>query len=339
VDRVRQIADAVLYEGYILWPYRRSTLKNQHRWTFGGVYPEAWSRARDGDDPWTMQTQCLLEGSADTRLEVTVRFLHVVDRQPLREVEGGAEPVDELRVGDDRHLAWQEATERELALGDSALGPLCSGLRRQIEIGAGRSQEAVSDSAGRRAGSVVRSWRELRGEVAARVDEAGRGLHRVSVRVANTSPWDGESRERALEQTLCSCHVVLRVRGGSFVSMTDPPEAMRSAAEACHSHGTWPVLVGEEGERSMMLSSPIILPDYPQVAPESPGDLFDSTEIDQMLVLNILSLTDEEKREMRDSDPRAREILERTESLSEDELMRLHGAIREMSVVRRSATG
>ena len=339
MDRVRQIADAVLYEGYILWPYRRSTLKNQHRWTFGGVYPEAWSRARDGDDPWTMQTQCLLEGSADTRLEVTVRFLHVVDRQPLREVEGGAEPVDELRVGDDRHLAWPEATERELALGDRALGPLGSGLRRQIEIGAGRSQEAVSDSAGRRAGSVVRSWRELRGEVAARVDEACRGLHRVSVRVANTSPWDGESRERALEQTLCSCHVVLRVRGGSFVSMTDPPEAMRSAAEACHSHGTWPVLVGEEGERSMMLSSPIILPDYPQVAPESPGDLFDSTEIDQMLVLNILSLTDEEKREMRDSDPRAREILERTESLSEDELMRLHGAIREMSVVRRSATG
>jgi hypothetical protein len=339
VDRVRQIADAVLYEGYILWPYRRSTLKNQHRWTFGGVYPEAWSRAHDGDDPWTMQTQCLLEGSADTRLEVTVRFLHVVDRQPLRELEGGAEPVDELRVGDDRHLAWQEATERELALGDRALGPLGSGLRRQIEIGAGRSQEAVSDSAGRRAGSVVRSWRELRGEVAARVDEAGRGLHRVSVRVANTSPWDGESRERALEQTLCSCHVVLRVRGGSFVSMTDPPEAMRSAAEACHSHGTWPVLVGEEGERSMMLSSPIILPDYPQVAPESPGDLFDSTEIDQMLVLNILSLTDEEKREMRDSDPRACEILERTESLSEDELMRLHGAIREMSVVRRSATG
>jgi hypothetical protein len=98
------------------------------------------------------------------------------------------------------------------------------------------------------------------------------------------------------------------------------------------------VLVGEEGEHDTVLSSPIILPDYPQVAPESPGDLFDSTEIDQMLVLNILSLTDEEKREMRDSDPRAREILERTESLSEDQLMRLHGAIREMSVVRRSAT-
>ena len=63
-----------------------------------------------------------------------------------------------------------------------------------------------------------------------------------------------------------------------------------------------------------MLASPIILSDHPEIAPESPGDLFDSGEIDQMLVLNILAMTDEERRDMRDSDPRAREILERTEA-------------------------
>jgi hypothetical protein len=93
------------------------------------------------------------------------------------------------------------------------------------------------------------------------------------------------------------------------------------------------VLVGEAGDRSTLLSSPIILEDYPKVAPESPGDLFDGGEIDQLLILNILSLTDEEKAEMRDSDPRAREILERTEALSEEELMRLHGAIRDFQHV------
>ena len=64
VDEVRRIADAVLYEGYLLWPYRRSALKNQRRWTFGGVYPEAHSRGRD-DDPWTMRTQCLLEAGGE----------------------------------------------------------------------------------------------------------------------------------------------------------------------------------------------------------------------------------------------------------------------------------
>jgi hypothetical protein len=338
VDRSRQIADAVLYEGYLLWPYRRSALKNQQRWTFGGVHPEGWSRGRAGDDPSTMQTQCLLEAAQDTRLDVTVRFLHVVDRQPLGEIDGRVQPVDELEVGEDRYVAWQEATEREIVLEGRPLGELERGVRLEIEIEAGATEARMGDRAASPVGRLVRSWRELRGELLVWADEEGAGLHTVCVRVENTSPWNGRTRAAALEQTFCACHTVLRARKGSFVSITDPPEHAREAAEACENAGTWPVLVGEEGEHDTVLSSPIILPDYPQVAPESPGDLFDSTEIDQMLVLNILSLTDEEKREMRDSDPRAREILERTESLGEDELMRLHGAIREMSVVRRSAT-
>jgi hypothetical protein len=105
-------------------------------------------------------------------------------------------------------------------------------------------------------------------------------------------------------------------------------------AEACENIGVWPVLVGEEADTSTMLASPIILSDHPQIAPESPGDLFDSGEIDQMLVLNILAMTERERREMRDSDPRAREILERTEALTDAEIMRLHGVVRELGLVR-----
>jgi hypothetical protein len=81
-------------------------------------------------------------------------------------------------------------------------------------------------------------------------------------------------------------------------------------------------------DRHTMLSSPIILEEYPRVAQESPGDLFDGAEIDQLLRLNIISLTDEEKEEMRATDPRARQILDRTEALSREDLMRLHGVIR-----------
>ena len=77
-----------------------------------------------------------------------------------------------------------------------------------------------------------------------------------------------------------------------------------------------------------MLSSPIILYDYPQIAPESAGDLYDGTEIDEILTLRIMTLTDEEKREMRSVDERARQILERTEKLSTHEMMKLHGALR-----------
>ncbi len=195
-------------------------------------------------------------------------------------------------------------------------------------VPAGESLEEVADDV-----CLVRRWRKLRGELEVSSEELRPGLHRVTVRVSNTTPFEG-GREEALRRTFCSAHVVLTAEQGAFVSLTDPPEELRSEAEACENDGLWPVLVGEEGERHTVLSSPIILPDYPQIAPESPGDLFDGGEIDQMLVLNILSLTDVEKQEMRAADPRTREILERTESLSAEELMRLHGAIREFGMAR-----
>ncbi len=93
--------------------------------------------------------------------------------------------------------------------------------------------------------------------------------------------------------------------------------------------GTWPVLVGEEGERHTLLSSPIVLPDYPQVAPESPGDLFDGGEIDELLILNVLALSDAEREEVRASDARARELLDRCEALAPEQLLRLHGTFRD----------
>jgi hypothetical protein len=312
MDPVRAIADAVLYEGYLLWPYRRSATKNRRRWTFGGVYPEAHAR-RHPDDAWTLRTACLLEGGEDSRVTVAVRFLHVVARQAMRD----GEPVDELVARGERHLSWDEAVERELTVEGPGRVP--------IAIAAGREEEALPG------GAIVRTWEALQGAVEVRAEPAGDGVLRIAVEVANTTPWAGTDREDALRRTFCSTHAVLRTAGGAFISQTDPPDRLREAAAGCRNEGAWPVLV--DGEHTV-LASPIILEDHPRVAPESPGDLFDGGEIDQMLVLNILSLTDAEKAEMRDSDPRAREILERTEALTEDELMALHGAIREFGLAR-----
>ena len=110
-DPVRAIADAVLYEGYILWPYRRSALKNQRRFTFGGVYPPAHSRDHP-DDPATMRTEVLLTASAQARLEVTVRFLHVVRRAVARRGPEGLEEVDELDAGGERYTTWEPIREK-----------------------------------------------------------------------------------------------------------------------------------------------------------------------------------------------------------------------------------
>jgi len=255
-DAVRQIADAVLYEGYLLWPYRRSALKNQRRWTFGCVFPEAHSRAHP-DDRCRVQAQCVLE--AGDAVEATVRFLHVV-------------------VAED---GWEQAVEREVVPGP-------------ITIPAGRDGDV--------------RWETLAGEVRIWTE-----AEKVSVEVANTTPWPGGERAAALRRAFCSLHVILHAPGGRFVSQTETPE--------CVNEGLWPVLVGAP---DTMLASPIILEDYPRVAPESPGDLFDGGEIDGLLALNIMALTDGEKDEMR-ADPRTREILERTESLTEEQLWTLSG--------------
>ena len=335
MDAAKKIAEAVLYEGYLLWPYRRSASKNQQRWTFGGVYPREYSVARGEDDPWIMQTQCLLQGDEGSTIEVGVRFLNVVERKVGKKRGEALEFVDELRVGGERYLAWDEAAEREIAVGSFTLSELlCSPKQVEIDITGGSKEEPLAEPAGGIVGALVRSWQPLRGAVEVGAERMREGAFRVTVRITNTTPWGGEDRESTLKQTFVSTHTALEVEGGEFVSLIDPPEELREAAEGCENLKTWPVLVGEEGERSTMLSSPIILYDYPQIAPESPGDLFDGTEIDQMLILNVLNLTDEEKEEMRASDPRGREILERCESLSPEELMKLNGTFRDIRMLR-----
>jgi hypothetical protein len=319
MDPIRQIADAVLYEGYILWPYRRSAMKNKQRWTFGGVYPRTWN-AGHTDDRWQMQTECLVEGEGS--IDVTVRFLHVVRRQVI---DATGLPVDELTVDGERHLSWEEATERQVGTPQLGLARLALPIRVPVDIAPGCEREPLGTD-----GAVMRMWHGLEGVVEIGAEQLGDGLRRLTVRIANTTTWPGGPRDEALERTFCSCHTVLRAHGAEFVSMTDPPLELREDAEESVNVGTWPVLVGEADDRTTMLSSPIILEDHPRIAPESPGDLFDGGEIDQLLVLNILSLTDEEKAEMRASDPRAREILDRTEGLTPEQLMRLHGKIRDL---------
>ena len=292
MDDVRRLADAVLYEGYLLWPYRRSALKNQRRWTFGGVHPPAHHREHP-DDRSVMRAECLLVGGEAAAVDVTVRFLHLV----VRDDDG-----------------WEEATERELASGRLDARTLLAGVQMPVRVAAGAAE-------GRR-------WERLDGTIDVSARRLAPDLLRVAVVVANTTPFAGDGRQEALRVSFCSAHAVLTARGGRFASLTDPPEALRDAAAACVNDGVWPVLVGPPGSDTTMLASPIILEDHPQIAPESPGDLFDGGEIDQLLTLSILALTDDEKAEMRAADPRARAILERTEALSRQQLLALHAEMR-----------
>ncbi|MGW4247529.1 hypothetical protein ACWELQ_34140, partial [Nocardia sp. NPDC004722] len=100
-------------------------------------------------------------------------------------------------------------------------------------------------------------------------------------------------------------------------------------ADGCAQHRCFPVLAGPAGTTDLLLVSPIILYDHPEIAAQSEGPLFDSTEIDEILALRVLTMTDAEKREARATDPLAAEIIDRCESLDAERLTNLHGVLRE----------
>ena len=342
------IVKAVLYEGYMLYPYRPSAVKNRQRFNFGVVYPHAYSDAQGGTDAWTMQTECLVLGNEETHCAVRVRFLRMVARSvgkllnPTSELssvtEGNIEKVERLEAGGKISQTWQEAAEEEIALAEFNLSALVAQpMQWPFRLSAKQDVEAVRDERGLIVGLISRDKASVAAMIELIAEQVKPGLFKLTTRVSNDSRIEGldpASREEALARALVSAHTILEVRDGEFVSLIDPPETLREFAMACQNVGTWPVLIGEEGQRDTVLSSPIILYDYPQIAPESPGDLFDGAEIDEILSLRIMTMTEEEKQEMRHSDARARKILERTEALPDEQFMKLHGALRGLRTVK-----
>ncbi|WP_405140878.1 hypothetical protein OG589_28455 [Sphaerisporangium sp. NBC_01403] len=331
MDTARKVADAVLYEGYLLYPYRASAAKNRLRWQFGVLVPPWYSATAE---PSRSVTECLLERSANALVRLRLRFLHVKERRVEAAVPGGFRPVHELECDGTTHLTFDEATAREV---ETVLPmPHLFGTERTVvvRVPGDRSEEPIVSASGDTPGRVVTAHQPVRAvlRVAAERMPGPYGLVRLRVRLENvTEPVRAAAtREQALRHSLVAAHLLLGVTSGNFLSLTDPPEWARAAAEGCRNENTWPVLVGEPGQRDVVLSSPIILYDHPDIAPESPGDLFDSTEIDEMLHLRTLTLTEEEKREARATDPRAAEIIQRAGDLPPELVERLHGAIRHL---------
>jgi hypothetical protein len=339
-DQARAVADAVLYEGYLLYPYRRSSTKNRIRWQFGVLLPRAWTEARGGAaatvagsaESWFQQTECLIEASTGAAVHLRVRFLQLQRKLVEgRASDGGWSPADELRVGGSAHVPFDEAVEQDV---DVTVGlDQVTGREHvsRLDVPAGEEVEPLADD-GVIVGRLVRRRYPLAVAVrvtAERVD-APVPLLRLRVRTENVAACDDVDapRDEVLTRSLLAAHTLASVAGGSFVSLLDPPHWAAAATTGCQNLRTFPVLVGEPGRRNLLLSSPIIMYDYPKVSPESPGDLFDATEIDEILSLRTLTLTEREKLEARATDPRAAAIVDRVDAMPPEVMRRLHGAIR-----------
>jgi hypothetical protein len=284
---VRALTDAVLHEGYLLYPYRRSALKNRHRYPFGTLYPEAFCRAHRAGDTSAAQLECLAAGPSQARFAVELRFLHFVDPEPaVREAHLPGFSLAEL-VAERRQRTFE-------------FSPLCVTL----------SFEAMQ------------------------IEENSWKLRVQLCNVTDVSAADRLTRDEVLSSAAASAHLLVSSEGGEFISLVDPPESARTLAESCRNVGLWPVLVGKRSRRDMLLAAPFILYDYPELAKESAGDFFDGTEIDELITLRILTLTEDEKREMSATDSRARALLERTEASGFARLSELHGRMRRSPVLR-----
>ena len=334
------VADAVLYEGYLLYPYRRSSAKNRIRWQFGVLAPRAFVEA-DGPadtgvagaaDAWHQRTEVLLEAPDDAEVTVRLRFLQVSRRTVEQRIAGEWTAVDELEVDGERYLSFDEALPREFDV-VARLADLTAAAREVGLSAVGeRTVEPLADGTAR----VVRESRPVTAGLRLEAEPAAAPfrLHRLRVVVENTSTASPPSRPEALRASLIAAHTLLAVRTGRFVSLLDPPLWATEAARACRNVHAFPVLCGRDQGADVVLSSPIILYDHPRIAPESPGPLFDSGEIDEILSLRTLTLTEEEKREARATDPQAAALIDRVDSLPDEVLARLHGAVRSLRPVR-----
>jgi len=291
---VRDLVDTVLHEGYLLYPYRRSALKNHHRYLFGTLYPEEFCRTHGAGDPSSAQTECIAHGGPTTRVGVQLRFLQ---------------------------FSECDAVVRETQFASFSLAELTASPRR-----------------------ACFEFPPVHAAIAMEARQAEGELWKISLHVRNAAPANGESdgtrsrpRDEALRHALGAAHLVISSEGGTFLSLIDPPETARELVGSCRNVGLWPVLVGQPPRRDTLLAAPIILYDYPELAPESFGDFFDGTEIDELLTLRVLTLTDDEKREMAKAGARARTVLERTEASGLAGLGPLHGRMLRAPSIRPGA--
>lgn len=331
-EAAMKVADAVLYEGYMLYPYRPSSIKNRQRWSFGILYPPNYEEVARGTERAHMHTEFLLQTSKEAKLHIQLRFLHLMAREVMQAHDEQLERVSSIVVQGRRIDSMEEGVERSVQCEASAAAE-CE-QHFTFEFAGLDEAEPVRDG-GETVAQLMRSQDQIKGAIRLCAERAAGGILKLSLDVENLTvlPAYAADRDSALLSSFLSAHAILSVSKGEFISLLEPPEELRDVARACKNIGNFPVLVGLEGARDTLLCSPILLYDYPQIAPESAGDFYDATEMDEMLTLRVLTLTDDEKDEIRMAGEHSRNLLQRTEETAREQLMRTHGTIRSLRAV------
>lgn len=309
-----QIVNAVLYQDHILYPYRPSAARRrQPQFTPGRIYPDLYSVTQNGAEPCMIQTEGLLYSQCEhPTLNVRVRFLHPACREiqvPASihsQIPFTGEPayrvVPEIVVGDKLYQTWQEALEREINISPVSLqeGEQLS-ITHGFRISAWGEVENLGEGEEQGQAILVRRQEALEGRVEIAATPLAARCFRISVRIRNEAPVPANNfgdHDAVVMRTFAAAHAILHTEGAEFVSMTNPPDEFAQFVNACENLGAWPVLIGDEikSERHTMLSSPVLLADYPLVPVDNPEETLNATDLGELIELREQTIAAAEER-------------------------------------------
>lgn len=294
-EAAERLAASLLYEGYALYPYTPGSTKNATPTPFGIVYPPAYAASQPAAFDHVQVEVVIAPESITRAVAVEARVLFL-------QADGSGNRATERRIDIER-----------LGLDELLAAPAEAGF----ELGAG-------DGLGGRV------------HLAAAAAEAG--ATRLTLRVRNTTPLapsevEGMDRTAALRRSLLSCQTLLGLEGARFVSPLADAGEIGRAVQACENVNTWPVLASPADDA--VLGAAILLPDHPAIAPESRVNTFDNTEIEEALLLHVQTLSDSEREAIESAgDPVVDEMIERARAIAPEEMLALHGVMREPAPAR-----
>lgn len=298
-NALQELTHTLLYEGYALYPYRNTALKNKTPIPFGVVYPEVYCRYNQYVH-CNMQTECLLKGNETTLLNISIKFLHISN--------------DAANA-----FAWK-AIEKEIVADKISL---------QVLLNAATVIPFCFEKDDKKLNSSIAPLEGILTIEASAIPDL-QHVFRITVFINNTTAVahaDTISNNEVLKQAFVSTHTILKTTNGEFVSDQNPPKELKDIAKECKQINTYPVLINEAN--TMILSSPIILYDYPQIHPQSMGDLFDGTEMEEALLLHVNVLTEGEKEQLLNGDDKLREMMQKAANILPEEIINLHDKLKE----------
>ena len=330
---LENLTRTLLYEGYALYPYHRSAVKNQKPIPFGVVFPEQYN-SHNPHAHSTMQTQCIVTGNSHILFNLSIRFLHLIKVELLeRDQASHFRPANDLNVNGESYQAGWQTFERIINARDVEINQLIEN-QKTIILDLDKMEECsdINNEKKEIVAKEIKSVSEINGTITidATPVENRSDAFRTTINITNTTPVTNPgtvSRDEMLGHSLLSTHIIINAVNGQFISHQNPNEQWKASIESCKNLNTWPILIDESD--TTLLSSPIILYDYPQIHPQSATDLFDSTEIEEALLLHVAVLSDEEKERIAASDEKLRTMLNKVKSVTPAALINLHSGLKE----------